>query len=89
MLYPREELPQRDLLGLFAGRVGVAVRPGLQFGEGKSVCNCWRFISPATRIRVFERESAPPEFGNPEDSRLIERGSGDRNSVRHIGAVRK
>ena len=92
MLCPPEQLPQRDLLGLFAGRLGVAVQPGLQFGDGQFVCNCGRFhqdSDPRGRTYAAERETAPPEFGNPEDSRFIERGSGDRNGVRHIGAVRK
>ena len=35
MLSPPEELPQHDLLGLFARRLGAAVQPGLQFGDGK------------------------------------------------------
>ena len=92
MLSPPERLPQRDLLGLFAGRLAVTVQSGLQFGDGKFVCNCRRFYQdsdPRGRTYAAERETAPSEFGNAEDSRFIERGSGDRNGVRHIGAVRK
>ena len=38
MLSPPEELLQRDPIGLFAGCLGVAVQPGLQFGDEKVVC---------------------------------------------------
>ena len=81
MLSPPEELPQRNLPGLFAGRLGVAVQPGLQFGDVKFVCNCWRFhqdSDPRGRTYAAERESAQPEFGNPEHSHFMERGCGDR-----------
>ena len=34
-----------------------------------------------------ERKTTPPS--NPKDSRFIERGSGNRDGVRHVATVRK
>ena len=60
MLSPPEELLQRDPIGLFAGCLGVAVQPGLQFGDEKVVCHCRSSTKTLIRVARLMLPNAKP-----------------------------